>query len=913
MIGQVIAHYRIEEKLGAGGMGEVYRAHDTRLNRNVALKILPQDLAGDSHRISRFEREAQLLASLSHPNIAQIYGIEEVPRNSSSNPNLSETDGGSGVDQERRHQGRSKALILELVEGETLAEIINRGPVPVDEAIRIALEVAKGLEAAHERGVVHRDLKPANIKITPEGEVKILDFGLAKALEGQSPLADLSASVTLSLDATQTGVIVGTVAYLSPEQIRGKPGDRRSDIWAYGCVVYEMLCGRQPFEAATGAEVLARVLQSEPEWLELPRGTPQLILRLLQRCLAKQPRERLQAIGDARLELQEWLRNGDWRVTDSGNVRESSRRMRWFYLVFALLGAAVLFWAGARWGSQRGIVVESNPPKTVRADVSLPAENRLAFGLTYGFDPTLLAISPDGTKIVYAGRSSSGTQLYLRELSSLAVQALPDTQGAVHPFFSPDGQWVGFLTFDRLKKVSLNGGGAISLCDARTGTRAIWTREGTIYFGQNEGWEIRKVSENGGESTRVGVGLLYSLLPDEQWALIGREYGGLGLDYRGVDALSLVTGERIPIVERAYDARCLPSGHLLFSRNGTLMVAPFDAETRRIQSDPKPLVSGMSMESFFGFSQFTASQNGSLAYCPGGDAALGRIVRIDRQGNVNELDLPTALYGMFDVSPDGEKVVAQVADIADYLQLWNSRSGELRTLSDAERRSWPSWGPSSQRLAYTAVRGEETFLEVLDLESGRTERIHWEPTSKHGFAAQSWTPNEDLIAISDWDKSYSISVVPTKGGTEVFQFQSPEHMEWSPSFSPDGKWMAYTSDESGKFEVWIRSFPDGEVKHQISGGEGAFIEPLWCPSGELFFRSGNRWLASRVVTSPTLKWERPEVVWETSYHDTPGISYDVSEDGQYLYVVKSLVQPQAARLIVVLNWTKDLTELAPPS
>ena len=455
MIGTTIAHYRIEAKLGEGGMGEVYRARDTKLNRDVALKILPHVFAQDAQRMARFEREAQVLASLNHANIAQIYGLEE-------------TDG-------------TKALVLELVEGKTLQEQIARGPIPVDEALKIALQICEGLEAAHEKGIIHRDLKPANIKITPEGAVKILDFGLAKALEGETPGADLSHSPTLTQQSPRAGVILGTAAYMSPEQARGKPVDRRTDIWAFGCVLYEMVTGKKAFggDAAgeTVSDVLASVLKEEPDLDALPGELTEAVRRLLKRCLDKDPKRRLRDVGDATFELM---------GVDVDAIGDSNRPDSWsksFYGIAGVIAALIMGISFGIWIGGRG-----NPSETAIQEQSLKSVSRMQIGLPdtpldlRSTRSTGFALSPAGDKLVFVGRSSSTTQLYLRDIDSYTITPIPGSQGATYVFFSPDRRNIGFLTGDQVKRVSLEGEDPLTLCDARNTSVAFWTDEDEIYF-----------------------------------------------------------------------------------------------------------------------------------------------------------------------------------------------------------------------------------------------------------------------------------------------------------------------------------------------------------------------------------------------------------------------------------------------
>ena len=463
MIAQTIAHYRIQGKIGAGGMGEVYRATDTRLSRDVAIKVLPEALARDNERMARFDREAKVLASLNHPNIASIYGLEE--------------------------SNGSRALVMELVEGLTLAERIKQGPLSVDEALPIAKQIAEGLEYAHERGIIHRDLKPSNVKLTPEGQVKVLDFGLAKALEGETGEEELLNSPTLSAVATRAGVLLGTAAYMSPEQARGKRVDRRADIWAFGCVLYEMLTGRGPFDGETTSDILACVIRAEPDWPAVPGSVPARIRELLRRCLQKDPKQRLQAIGEARITIE-----GTLSGTAPAELAPTPAASGWLGArALTLVGCGLL--AG---GLLTAIVFggrgEPLRPKTVeRLSVLPPAGDSLAVGV-----PGTIAISPDGSSIVYSAQHGATTPLYLRVLSRFDSSPLSGTDGAVNPFFSPDGQWIGFFANSKLKKISVHGGEPVTVCDAGPGRGASWGPDDTILFSSLSSPGLMRVSSAGG-------------------------------------------------------------------------------------------------------------------------------------------------------------------------------------------------------------------------------------------------------------------------------------------------------------------------------------------------------------------------------------------------------------------------------
>ncbi len=595
MIGQSISHYRILEKLGEGGMGEVYLAQDTTLKRDVAIKVLPERFTQDAERLARFEREAQLLASLNHPNIAAIHSFE--------------------------HSDGVHFLAMELVEGETLAQRVAKGPLPVEEALEVCRQIAEGLEAAHESGVIHRDLKPANVNITPEGKVKILDFGLAKALEGEIPAADISHSPTRTGEMTSAGVILGTAAYMSPEQARGKPVDKRTDIWAFGCVLFEALTGRQEFGGETISDCIAKVLQKEPDWEALPEKTPWRIRDLLRRCLQKDPHDRLHHIADARIEIRQAQTEPVDPTLAQVTPVVASSSWRWAILggVIALIGciAGFLLW---------NLADDSPLPQATVAQfpVALPEGATLR--------ARLLALSLDGTQLVYAAHRGGTPQLYLRALDELESKPIPHTEGGQQPFFSPDGKWVGFFSRDEqaLKKVSLLGGTPQTLCEVKISRGGSWGQDGTIVFGQRPG--IWRVSDAGGtpeELSGVGLGYFPQILPGGK-AVLFRVPGEEGPN---IAVLSLETGEEKVLIKRGSYPRYAPTGHLIYALDEKLLATPFDLKTLKVTGDSEPVLEGLwSFQG--GLEQYGISENGTLAYVPRGDPSSSGngLSWVDRQG-----------------------------------------------------------------------------------------------------------------------------------------------------------------------------------------------------------------------------------------------------------------------------------------
>ena len=607
----------------------VYRATDTKLNRDVALKILPEQFASDAQRMGRFQREAEVLASLDHPNIGQIYGIEKV--------------------------GQTKALVLQLIEGPTLAEKISQGPIPVEDALKIALQMAEGLEAAHEKGVIHRSLKPANVKITPEGQVKILDFGLAKALEVEVPASSLSQSPTLTNAATQAGIILGTAAYMSPEQARGKPTDRRADIWAIGVVLFEMLSGKRAFQGEDVSQTLAAVIMTEPDWSLLPSETPRPILQLLQRCLDREPHDRLQSIGEFRIAVSRYLADpvdlSAQPVADA--VQAPPRRMLWWLLAALFLGAVT---AGvAVWG-----VMSPAPPRLARFAISEPPNVSFDTRST----PSV-AISPDGTRIIYVG---PGSQLYVRAIDQLDAVELRGGVG-INPFISPDGNWVGFRSLDdALQKVSIHGGPSVVLSEEFGGIAgASWGADDSIIFDTFAPNGLFRVSAAGGEEREPLTNLEEGqsghrwpeILPGGRTVLFTVEKGRGDVN-REIAALNLETGERKLLIPGGSNPHYASTGHIVYGLDGTLRAVPFDLDAVEVKGDPIPVLEGVVTQAR-GDAHFSLANDGTLVYVPGGgvDEQL-RFVWVDREGQEKPVAAEPRAYGEFSLSPDGTKIAVRV-------------------------------------------------------------------------------------------------------------------------------------------------------------------------------------------------------------------------------------------------------------
>lgn len=885
MIGKRLAHYEITEKLGEGGMGQVYQATDTKLDRQVALKVLPQAFSSDAQRMARFEREAKMLASLNHPSIAAIYGVEEA--------------------------GGIRALALEFVPGETLEERIRRGPVPVPETLEIALQICEALEIAHEKGITHRDLKPANVKITPEGRVKVLDFGLAKATR-MSSSEELANSPTLTMQATQAGLILGTAAYMSPEQARGEDVDSRTDVWAFGATLFHLLTGALPFTGKSISDMLAGVLEREPDWSKLPPLPPRLD-QLLRLSLRKDRRLRLQSIADARIAILDALEEPEAALQSApGRLqrRFSAGPRIVTVLVLTVVAFALGFWLGrpSSGGQELSDLVE--PTKT---EINLPETAPVAFGITHAFDPVLITLSPDGQELVYVGQREDGrSQLFQRSLRSLDVNPIPGTEGAMHPFFSPDGNWVGFTTQDRIRKVSLRGGGVITVCSASLATRASWTRDGKIYFGPLEGRSLWVVDAGGGEAqeafdlSRV-PGYLNQVLPDGRAALVSTMTlsmtPSISGDFANIYVIPLDTLEPRVLIEGGYDAHYLPSGHLVFGRTGSLMAVAFDPDRLEIAGEPVPVLEDVRMESLFSNVQLAVSDDGLVVYSPGRDAAVGSIARVARDGSAEFLEMPERVYGVFDLSADGTQLAIHVADAQDYVWIYDLERREGRRQISQGSNGWPSLSPDGRRIASVVTTGDERFVQIREL-GGGSEPPH---QLRNAQFTGGWMPDGSGLAVENLD---GIGIVSEASGWELeMVVERRSLMTGMGTISPDGNWIAYVSDETGQWEIWIQSLTENATPYQVSTNGG--IEPVWSASGELFFHLGNRWFVTRLSPGSATGWEPPQLAFQTEYIDTPGVSFDVSPEGKYLYVVKSSRPIPRTRFQVIENWFEELNRLVP--
>ena len=904
MVGKTISHYKVLEKIGEGGMGVVYRATDTKLNRDVALKILPEQFASDSQRMGRFQREAEVLASLDHPNIGQIYGIEEA--------------------------GQTKALVLQLIEGPTLAERIAQGPIPVEETLKIALQMAEGLEAAHEKGVIHRDLKPANIKITPEGQVKILDFGLAKALEAEEADSSLSQSPTLTHAATQAGVILGTAAYMSPEQARGKPTDRRADIWAIGVVLFEMLSGKRAFQGEDVSQTLAAVIMTEPDWSLLPSETPRPILQLLQRCLDREPHDRLQAMGEFRIAVSRYLADPvdplAQPVADA--VQAPQRRMLPWLAAIALTAIVAVI---ATWN------LKPTAPQPVAPATRFYHELPDGQAFTNPTRP-LVAVSPDGSQIVYV----ADQQLYLRNLDEMEARPIQGTdENPNSPFFSLGGEWVGyFSTSDRqLKKIATIGGASVILCDVTVPFGASWGSDDTIVYGQAEG--IMRVSANGGTPelvvpTEEGEQVHGpQMLPGGEWVLftLTSAGGATRWDKAQIVVQSLESGERRVLWEGGSDARYVPTGHLVYALEDVLFALPFDLASLEVSGGPVPIVEGVrrannplgnTATANYGF-----SDRGTLIYIQGTGAMsqMRVLALVDRNGLVERLNAPPKEYLSPRLSPDGQTLVVQsIEDSGDLIWVYDlTEDTAIRQLTFEGNNQRPVWTPDSQHITFSSDRDGTMSLYWMPADgSGVAERL---TTAEEGTRHRmwSWSPDGKLLVftvIRNDQTGRNIWTLSVDDGETQSLYDTPGTVFLGAELSPNGEWLAYGAGPSGNAaDIYVEPFPPTGARHRISQDGGLY--PLWSPEGsELFYRpnAGGTGITLRsvdIVTEPAFAFSNEQTLPVEGFNVVSGYrDYDITPDGERLLMVfpadqSDSSEPARQQINVVLNWFEELKERVP--
>ena len=857
-------------------MGQVYRATDTKLKREVALKILPEAFSADPERLARFQREAEVLASLNHPNIGHIYGLEEA----------------EGI----------RALVLELVEGPTLADRIKRGPIPLDEALPIAKQIAEALEAAHEAGVIHRDLKPANIKVRDDGTVKVLDFGLAKALD-PSPDADPSQSPTLTAAATQMGAIMGTAAYMSPEQAKGKTVDRRSDVWAFGAVLYEMLSGRRAFVGGDVSDTLVAVFRDDPDWSALPTEVPERVRQALKVCLQKDPKQRVRDIAAVRLAME-----GAFESAVGISTAPVLQPPPWRRSLIPATSASIIVGvvtAIAVWSLMR---VAPPTPHVTRSRIVVPAPVVDAFHYR-------IALSPGGTHLAYAGND----QLYLRAMDQIEATPVPRTEGAIEPFFSPDGEWIGFWAGGQLKKVSITDGVPVTLCEIAEPYGATWSPDDTILLNTASG-VVRIPGAGGTPEVVIPVGANEiglqrpQLLPGGEWVLFGVFPSGEAV------IQSLATGERQVLIENGNgDVRYLSTGHLAYVLDGTLLAVPFDAEQRIITGGPVPLVEGV-MQAGNNIAHYAHAEDGTLVYQQD-VGELRTLVWVDRQGNDTPLDIPEARkFRSPRLSPDGTRLAVTVEE--GNVDVWVSdlAVGTLRRLTtDPASDVDPLLTPDGERVVFGSNReGSFGLFSMAWDGTGDTERlIVIENVSN--LRPYAWSPDGALLfeTVSATGTSSDIGILPPDGDGTWELLVNTEASERGPAISPDGRWIAYASNQTGTWEIYVERFPELGAKQLLSRGGGDY--PVWSQDGrELFYRAPTGLMVMSIEPGPNLRAGVAETLFDPAAYYVPPYArhWEVSPDGQQLLMLKLLNGATTdadgqLEIILVQNWFEELKERVP--
>jgi serine/threonine protein kinase len=890
--GTRLGPYEIVGAIGAGGMGEVYRARDARLGRDVAVKVLPEAFARDAERLSRFQREAKVLASLNHPNIASIYGLED--------------------------SGPTHALVMELVEGPTLADRIASGPIPVDEAVLIARQIAEGLEYAHERGIVHRDLKPANIKVSRDDSVKILDFGLAKAVEGEAIEADMGTSPTLTHMATQMGFIIGTAAYMSPEQAKAKPVDRRADIWAFGCVLFEMLTGKAAFAGETITDILASVVRAEPDWSKLPAATPLRARVLLQRCLQKDPKQRLRDIGDARISLDEIISGApDSSPTGAAGIFAPLWRRALPWVVVALLLATL---APAVF-----IHLREKPPspaQPMRFEIPLPEKVTIATDGSY-------ALSPDGSQLALVVAGSDGVfRLWIRPLDSLEAHPLPGSESNTStPFFwSPDSRYIAFDAGGRLKKIDISGGAAETLCDLPGGVYEVggsWNRDGVIIFGQSPG-AIMRVSANGGPATPLTVldpsrnevqHVLPSFLPDGRHFIYlrgssqpensGVYIGSLDSKPEQQDSKQLLATPHGPEYVPSSDPQ---RGQLLFLRDGTLMAQAFDSGRMELSGEPATVAEQVGTFRDYGF--FSASASGALAYRTAA-GETSQLTWLDPQGKALDTAGEPGNYYTVALSPDGTRAAVTRFDQNSVLWLVDlSRRTSTRFTFDSPYSGYAVWSPDGSHLIYSSFKNSGSDDLYRKAANGATDE---EPLLKsdENKIPTSWSRDGRFLLYQALDPNtgkFSLWALPLEGDKKPFLFLRTAFNDSQGQFSPDGRLVAYDSDESGRDEIYVRTFsPDSSAAASDSGGKwlistGGGGQPRWSGDGkELYYQAPyGKLMAVGIATNPVFRAGLPKALFQA-----PSRYWDITPDGKRFLFAVPTEQGQVP-FTVLLNWQAEL-------
>ena len=881
-------------------MGEVYLAEDIKLGREVALKVLPDEYVHDPERRMRLEREARLLASLNHPNVATLHGLQEI--------------------------GHRAILEMELVPGKTLAERLKAAPMSVAEALPIFRQIAAGLEAAHARGIIHRDLKPANIKVLPDGRVKVLDFGVGKYFETRQQLDD----VTLSVGVPGSGAwVLGTAQYMSPEQARGQILDPRTDIWSFGCVMFETLAGRSPFRRETGFDTVAAILKDDPDW-QLLDQTPAPVLRLIRRCLQKDAQARIRDIADARLEIEDVLADSSARRV-APTQEATATRPKWVPIAAAAT-VTLLLLALATWYMTRP--APAIPPTGIRMAIPIPAGQQFATG-----PAPVLAISNDGSQLVYSAATGSRTQLFLRPFDRFEPAAIGGTEGATAPFFSPDGQWIGFHAGATLLKVSVGGGTPLKIADVPSLAAASWGEDDTILFATAAGDGIWRVAAAGGAPVQITrpdaeknetQHSRPQLLPGGKTALIAVTIGGQS--HPAVLTIASARWQILPQITAPGGARFVAPGHLIYAQSGGLVAMAFDAARGELRGSPMPLLERVETPAY-GASQFAVSGNGSLVYLPGQTMRPARsLMMVDRGGRAIPLSSARASYTHPRLSPDGRWLaVAVQTDTGSDIWVDDLQRGTRTRLTSDGESGFPIWTPDGKSVTYHSASASQwtLFTRAADASSPAQPLMSLERASGGAAALTtllpgtlpslsganpqfpaSWSGDGRVLAFTERKPSAERDIWVVEPGSEPAPFLVTPFDESSPSFSPDGRFLAYVSDESGRPEVYVQPYPGPGGRWLISTAGGT--DPIWSPEGrELFYRNGAEILSVTIQTAPSFIAGTPGQVFEARFDGSEmARNFDAWRDGRRFVTVRSDETESPRQIHAVLNWVGEIQRRA---
>jgi serine/threonine protein kinase/Tol biopolymer transport system component len=860
--GDRLGPYEIVSSIGAGGMGEVYRGRDTRLQRSVAIKILREELSGNSELRQRFDREARVVSQLDHPHICTVFDVGTH----------------NGVD----------FMVMECLDGKTLAHRIGRGPLPISEVLTIAAQISAALDTAHRHGIIHRDLKPANIMLTNSG-VKLMDFGLAKPLHVNALVAAASTdggTVTADSPITSEGHVVGTFQYIAPEILQGGSADVRSDIFSFGCVLYEMITGTPPFNATSRFGVIAAILEKDPEPLTKwkPDTSPEIV-SIVCACLAKVPDQRWQNVADVARALALTSREPVTRKKSLVTV------LPWLFAVAALVVVAVL-----------AILALSLKPSAKpfrRYTVNLPDSAPIAPAgvMPLGVGRPTLAVSKNGDQLVYVGLSGNIPKLFLRTNDDSPPLPLPGTEGAHSPFFSPDQKWIGFFADGKLKKVALAGGPVITISDAVLGFGAYWTPDDNIYFSAGERTPIFRVSASGGIPQEMTPNCVEAKLAGEYWPVVLP--GGKGLvlanSRMGIVSFNFSSRKIETVTANGSYPRWSPTGHLLYVDDGLLWALPFDETTLRKTGAPKLLLDKVQMEQQ-GASQFDLSEEGSLFYVRGGDVTESSLVWVNSFGQVEDLGLAAHRFGEFRLSPDGKTVVVAINE-QNRSDLWtyDLHRKTLSRLTDNGRSRAPVWSRTGDVILYASYVDPVPKLVEVTPDGSRTRIIAQTP----GLQRATWYTSDGNIVMSSYDGNASVISFIDQSGNKT-QIERSSHMRVFPAVSPDRRWLAFVSDETGRWEVYVRDLSSTR-KWRITteGGE----EPIWERDGKnLFYRNGDRWMRVEIKSNPDFHASQAVPVLQGPYVNIPGYSYDVGADGRLLLLKSEYQDKKASQIEVIENW-----------